>query len=83
MVSYPIFWDQPSLAARCESFGLAVPLGCGPPRRPITADDVDTALDALDARRPETAETLARARTWEERAILERTAVLDRIEALM
>ncbi|MEM8882673.1 MAG: glycosyltransferase [Planctomycetota bacterium] len=68
MISHPIFWDQPALAARCAELGIAVPLG----------DDVERALTAAGAARPR----MARAQAWERDVIAARPAAIERILAI-
>jgi MGT family glycosyltransferase len=82
MISYPFFWDQPALAARCEAFGLARPL-VGALRGPVCADDVHAAMDAIAARSDEMDAALARARQWELAVIEQRPAVLQRLVELV
>ncbi len=78
MLSYPFFWDQPGLAAKCAELGLAVPLS-REPRAPIAAKDVDDALDQLDARRDTMRRRLEAARSFEEQVVAGRAAVTRRI----
>ena len=73
MLSYPFFWDQPSLARRCQEFDLAVPLEPG-------GVAVDAALEQVACPRMERG--LAAARRWELEAIANRESVVDRIVAL-
>lgn len=77
MISYPLFWDQPALAARCQEFGIAVPL-VATPRGPVTRSDVARALDAVvDADFLQPALKLARER---ELAVMRaRDGVLDQL----
>jgi len=77
MISAPIFWDQPALAARSQALGLAVPL---PPT--ATADDVAAALDEVARRRDAMRRALATARAWEVEAARERPAIARRVLAL-
>jgi UDP:flavonoid glycosyltransferase YjiC (YdhE family) len=81
MLSYPFFWDQPALAAKCRDLGIAVPLA-REPRAPITAADVDRALAEVDARKGGMRARLDEARSWEERVVAGRLAVTRRILAL-
>jgi len=78
MLSYPFFWDQPGLAAKCAELGLAVPLS-RELRGAITPRDVDVAFAEVDARGDGMRRRLAEARTWEERVVSERGAVTRRI----
>ena len=78
MLSYPMFGDQPGLAARCQELGLAVPL-VKAARDPLDADDVGAAIDDLIADDTRIREALARARGWELDVIASREAVVDRL----
>ncbi len=78
MLSYPFFWDQPGLAAKCAELGVAVPLA-REPRAPISAKDVDDALDRVDAQRDAMRRGLAAARSFEEQVLAGRAAVTRRI----
>jgi MGT family glycosyltransferase len=79
MLSLPFFWDQPALAARAQALGVAVRVGSGAPRAPVSPADVSRAIDSALARRTGTAERLSVARSWEERTIAGRPAVVDRM----
>lgn len=81
MLSYPFFADQPSLARRCQKFGLALPLA-GAPQAPIEREAVLRALNQLADERDAFAASLAEARSWELAVMDGRSAVLDRILAL-
>ncbi len=81
MISYPCFGDQPGMAARARELGIAVPLA-GAVLAPVSADDVEAALDRVTAEAPAMDEALARARGWELDAIAARPAVVERITAL-
>ena len=54
MISFPFFWDQPALAAKCQALGLAIPL-TDVPRGEVRDDHIETAweryLDQRDAMR--------------------------------
>ena len=80
MVSYPMFADQPGLSARVCAFGLAEALA--EPRGPVTADDVDAALERLTAKGPALDEALALAHARELEVIAARPAVVAQILAL-
>jgi UDP:flavonoid glycosyltransferase YjiC (YdhE family) len=82
MISYPIFWDQPSLAERCHEFGLAVPLVDSTLGK-VAADDVHAALEAVSDSGEAMRASLAEAREWELRVLEERDSVLDRITDLL
>lgn len=75
MLSCPFFWDQPALATKCQSFGLAVPLAY-PPRAPLDDQAVHDAMARLHERREGIAAALAQAKAWETAVIAERPAVL-------
>jgi len=81
MVSYPFFWDQPDLAARCQAMGLAVPL-VEAPRAAPRPDDFAAALEALTRDAERRASRLRRARDEELEVIAGRDAVLERLLAL-
>ncbi len=81
MLSYPMFWDQPALAARCRELGLALPL-VGSPREPLAPGRVGEALGALAGRAETTRARLEEARAWELRTVERREAVLDRVASL-
>jgi UDP:flavonoid glycosyltransferase YjiC (YdhE family) len=82
MISYPWWWDQPSLARKCQEFGLAVPLA-GSLRGPIHAEEIDRALTELSGRRERMHANLARAFEWELAAIADRDDVVRRITDLL
>ncbi len=82
MISYPWWWDQPSLARKCQQFGLAVPL-TGSVRGPIGADDVNLALTELSGNREKMRANLAQALEWELEVIADRGAVVQRIAGLL
>lgn len=76
MISFPFFWDQPALAAKCQDLGLAVPL---------TRDgrlDAEAAMEELRARGDTLRERLALARAWEEDVVAGRGAVVRQMLAL-
>jgi MGT family glycosyltransferase len=81
MLSYPFFWDQPALAAKCQAFGVALPLA-GVAREAITADTVDRALDRLVGGMDVLRTELEVVRSHELRVMAGREAVLDRMLAL-
>lgn len=81
MISHPFFWDQPALAAKCQAFGLAIPL-TGAPRGAVTEARVHAALAALHERRDPMRAALAAAKNYELQVIAARPDVLDRILAL-
>jgi MGT family glycosyltransferase len=81
MISYPFFGDQPALARRCQSLGLAIPLAAEP-RAPIDEAAVRRALDRAVRARGARGARLAEARAWELATIAGRDAVLDRIVAV-
>ena len=81
MISYPFFWDQPALAAKCRELGIALPLAEGV-RVPLRAEDVSAALAAVRDRGDAQRERLTTARAWEMRTVAGREAVIDRIVAL-
>ena len=82
MISYPWWWDQPSLAGKCREFGLAIPL-TGSLRGSLRGEDVDVALTELARAREEMRANLARAFEWELQVIADRAAVVRRITDLL
>lgn len=82
MVSYPFFWDQPSLAKKCQQFGLAIPL-VNSLRGVVSEDDVHAAFAKLDNERDSMRAALSRAYEWERRVMENRPAVLKRVVDLM
>lgn len=82
MISYPWWWDQPSLAGKCQQFGLAIPLA-GSLRGPIGLEDVDVALTELARNREGMHANLARAFEWELQVIADRDSVVRRITDLL
>lgn len=82
MISYPFFWDQPGLAAKCGGFGLAVPL-TDSPRGAFGREAVRAAFNRLAEERDRMGAALSRARGWEETTIGNRPAVLQRIAELI
>jgi UDP:flavonoid glycosyltransferase YjiC (YdhE family) len=82
MISYPFFGDQPRLAARCQEFGLAIPL-VGALRGALSAGDVRGALTRLTGLSAQMEASLARARAWEIEVMNGRGAVIQQILDLM
>jgi UDP:flavonoid glycosyltransferase YjiC (YdhE family) len=78
MVSYPFFWDQPALAARCQALGLALPLVPGL-RQPVSPDDVRTAFARVGEERRSFAARLEDARAWELDTVRARPAIIRRL----
>jgi len=78
MLSYPFFWDQPALAAKCAALGIAAPLATEA-RAPLREEDVDRALAEIDARPGALRARLQEARGWEERVLAGRAEVTRRI----
>ncbi|MFI5402362.1 MAG: glycosyltransferase [Planctomycetota bacterium] len=81
MISCPFFWDQPGLAAKCERFGVAVPLAAAP-RAPVTQEDVGTAIGRLLDTGEPMRRSLSEAREWEIAVMANRSSVLQRIAEL-
>ncbi len=81
MISCPFFWDQPALAAKCQAFGLAVPLA-GAARGAVTEQQVHAALATLHERRDPLRAALTAAKNYELQVIAARPDVLERILAL-
>ena len=82
MISYPFFWDQPGLAARCQELGLAVPLA-GTLRGHVEPGMVGAALAQVEASRGQMRARLAEARDWELDTIRRRHEVVRRIIGLV
>jgi UDP:flavonoid glycosyltransferase YjiC (YdhE family) len=78
MLSYPFFWDQPDLAAKCQELGLAVPL-CGTLRGRLGESDLAAALASLSRDADDRVARLRRAREHELEVIAGRDGVLERI----
>ncbi len=81
MLSYPFFWDQPALAARCQEMGLALPLSSAP-RAALTEADVLAAFERVARESDSLRARLAVARGYELAVMAGRDAVIDRILAL-
>jgi len=81
MISYPFVFDQPALAEKCRSFGLAIPLTDAPLGR-VTTGAVHAAFDELARRKGSIRASIAEAREWELQAIASRDGVHRRIAAL-
>lgn len=82
MISYPWWWDQPSLARKCQEFGLAIPL-TGSRRGSLGVEDVDAALSELLSKREEMRANLTRALEWELQVIADRDSVVQKIVDLL
>ncbi len=78
MISYPFFWDQPTMAEKCRLLGLAIPL-TDSPCAAIDETRLRSALADLSSRREEMHAALTGAREWECEAIEKRDAVVDRL----
>jgi UDP:flavonoid glycosyltransferase YjiC (YdhE family) len=78
MLSYPFFWDQPGLARKCQSLGVALPLSRDL-RGPFDENDVLAALSAWRSDGERIRQALSRAQEWERSVIAGRAAVVDRI----
>jgi UDP:flavonoid glycosyltransferase YjiC (YdhE family) len=84
MISCPLFGDQPVLAARCQAFGLAVPLmPDGAAGRLPTIADVHRVLDRIQAEDAVLRSRMAEAQAWEAGVMRRRPAVLRRIVGMM
>lgn len=81
MISYPFFWDQPALAAKCAAFGITEPL-TDTLRGTITAADVGHALLRVADTQAAIRGRLREVRRWEMETIEGREEVLARIVAL-
>lgn len=78
MLSYPFFWDQPSLAEKCQQMGLAVPLS-NVVRGPLSVTAVATAMRELQSSTAVRVDKLQRARNDELDVIRKRGGVFQRI----
>lgn len=81
MLSYPFFWDQPGLAAKCQAFGIARPLA-PVPRGRLAADAAAAAIGAVLQQRATLAERLEIARNRELAVMASRGQVLDQLAAI-
>ncbi|MBL8202347.1 MAG: glycosyltransferase family 1 protein [Chromatiales bacterium] len=81
MLSYPFFWDQPGLAAKCQAFGIARPLAATP-RAAVTADEASRAINGALQDAPAMARCLDEARNRELAVMAGRSQVLDQIAAI-
>jgi UDP:flavonoid glycosyltransferase YjiC (YdhE family) len=82
MISYPFFADQPGLAEKCRSLGLAIPL-TDAPRGRVTPHDALAAFAEIARSRDSFLARLDEAREWELEAIENRDAVHRRIAELV
>lgn len=80
MLSYPFLWDQPGLARKCQTLGIALPLAPAV-REPLTPRGVKRALETLAAGKP-LAKNIERVRGWELDAVARRDGVVRRILGL-
>ena len=82
MISYPFFADQPRLAEKCRSLGLAIPL-TDAPRGRVTAHDALAAFAEIARSRDSLLARLDEAREWELEALANRDSVHRRIAGLV
>lgn len=80
-ITYPLFADQPFLAAAAIERGIAVPL-VDSLRAPVRPEDVDRALAEVHARSAELDRHLEAARALELEVIANRPRVIEQIAAL-
>lgn len=78
MISYPFFWDQPALTAKCRHFGLALPLSDAP-RGAVTEQHVEASWEQFLAERKRMRMALTAAREWEQAVVAARPAVVRRM----
>jgi UDP-N-acetylglucosamine:LPS N-acetylglucosamine transferase len=78
MISYPFSAGQQRLAARCQEFGLAIPL-VDEPRDTVSPSAARAAFARLGEQAAGMETSLARARTWEIEVMGGRDAVIRRI----
>jgi MGT family glycosyltransferase len=80
MLSYPFFWDQPALAAKCQQLGVAIPL-CGALRAPFSVNDVHAAFARVIDAQESMKVALERVRAWELATLARREEVWPWIES--
>jgi len=81
MLSYPFFADQPPLARRCQTFGVALPLAEAP-QAPIDPAALRATWQTFLERRESMLARLDEVREWELATIRDRSSVTERIGAL-
>ena len=81
MLSYPFFWDQPGLAAKCQAFGIARPLSAAA-RGAVTAESATRAITGILQEHATIASCLEEARERELAVMAGRNQVLDQIAAI-
>jgi UDP:flavonoid glycosyltransferase YjiC (YdhE family) len=81
MLSYPFFWDQPGLAAKCQAFGIARQLS-DVPRGPVTAGTAAEAITGILQDRAAIAARLEEARDRELAVMASRNQILDQLAAI-
>jgi len=81
MLSYPLLWDQPGLARRCQELDLAIGL-VDEPQGSLDVESVRTGLERVRSERERLAAGLAAAHGWEEEVIAGRAGVIDRVAEL-
>lgn len=82
MISYPFFWDQPGLAEKCRTFGLAIPI-TEVLRGDFGNDCVRAALKKMADERESMRAALDRAHEWEQAVIANRPIVHRQIADLL
>jgi UDP:flavonoid glycosyltransferase YjiC (YdhE family) len=78
MISYPLFWDQPALARKCQELGLAIPLTTSVRAVPKVSD-VLSVLKRFERERGQMQASLQRACQWEQQMMARRGEVMQRI----
>ena len=78
MLSYPFFWDQPSLARTCAELGAALPLS-DRPRDPIDPGRLQASVAECLDRFASMKVSLAKVREWELETLAGRGSVLRQI----
>jgi UDP:flavonoid glycosyltransferase YjiC (YdhE family) len=81
MISYPFFWDQPELAARCQRFGITLPIGDSP-KADVSASEVGDVWKRFERERHAMRAALEVARGWELAVMAQRPKVIDRVRSL-
>jgi UDP:flavonoid glycosyltransferase YjiC (YdhE family) len=80
-ISYPLFWDQPELAARCHRFGIALPLADSP-KAEVSSSDVAAVWARFQREERAMRAALEVAREWELAVIAQRPSVIERVRSL-
>ena len=82
MMSYPFFWDQPALAAKCQNLGIAIPL-VSHTRKPITNNDVKCCFENFLIQRKKLLKNIRIASDCEKQTMNNRAMVIKQIEDII